>query len=62
MKKIIDILVERDDMTIEEAKDLICECREEILDVISMGGSYDEAAEIVEDYLGLEPDYLEYLI
>lgn len=61
MQEIINILVGRDGMSIEEAKDLIRECRSEIFDLVSRGGSYDEATEIIEDYLGLEPDYLEHL-
>ena len=47
--KVIDILMKRDGMSLEEAKLAIEECREALL-----GG--DEYA--IEDYLGLEDDYI----
>lgn len=51
----IKILMDRDDMTFEEAKRLVIECRNALL-------NGDESLiwtdEIIMDYLGLEPDYL----
>ena len=47
--KVIDILMRRDGMSLAEAKDAISECREALL-------SGDEYA--IEDYLGLEADYI----
>ena len=50
--RVIRILDERDGMTREDAKDLVYETREMII------RNPDEADEIIEDQLGLEPDYL----
>ena len=61
MEEIILILMRRDHLTRIEAYDLIEECREEILDACAEG-RYWEAEDILADYLGIEPDYLMYLI
>lgn len=61
MKEIISILTRRDPLTFNEAYELVCECREEILNACAEG-RYWEAEDILQDYLGLEPDYLMYLI
>lgn len=49
MNKTMKILMERDGLTEDEAKDLMTECREEL-----ESGNYNAMAEI----LGLEDDYL----
>ena len=55
-EKIIDIIMERDDIDYESAKSLVNETVDEI-------NQYpEEAYDIVQEYLGLEPDYLEYLL
>ena len=56
MDKIIKILMERDDMDYESARALCNETRDEII------CNPMQADEIIEDYLGLEPDYLEDLL
>ncbi len=56
MEKIIKILMERDNMEYEDARTLCIETRDEII------ANPTEADEIIMDYLGLEPDYLEYLL
>lgn len=56
MDKIIEILVKRDELTEEYARQLVNETRDEIM----MNPA--EADEIIMDYLGLEPDYLMDLI
>ncbi len=61
MKEIISILMRRDHLTRIEAYDLIEECREEILNACAEG-RYWEAEDILADYLGIEPDYLMYLL
>ena len=61
MKEIISILMWRDHLTFNEAYELVCECREEILNACAEG-RYWEAEDILADYLGIEPDYLMYLI
>ena len=61
MKEIISILTRRDNLTFNEAYELVCECREEILNACAEG-RYWEAEDILADYLGIEPDYLMYLL
>ena len=46
MNKIVEILMDRDGITEEDARALIEETRDEI----------------IQDYLGLEPDYLDYIL
>lgn len=53
MNNVIEILMKRDGLTKEEAKDLISETREEI-----MSNDPFEADDILMSNLGLEPDYL----
>ena len=57
MNKIIQILMKRDGMTYEEAKEVCEECREAMLEAID-SGYFDEAEEILRGDLGLEPDYI----
>ena len=45
-----------------EAYNIIEDCQAEIDDVLSYGGSYDTVMDIIQDYLGLEPDYLDLFI
>ena len=54
MNEIVKVLMNRDEMTEEEAKELVAECRERISD-----GENPE--EVLYD-LGLEPDYIFNLI
>ena len=53
MNKVVKILMERDGLTQQQAKELVEETREAL-------SSCDpwEAEEIIADYLGLELDYL----
>ena len=53
MNRIIKILMQRDNMDYESARTLCNETRDEII------SNPMEADEIIENYLGLEPDYLE---
>lgn len=55
-EEVIQILVDRDGIDREEARMLINETMDEIIQ------NPMEADEIIMDYLGLEPDYIEYLI
>ena len=57
MKKIVEILMERDGMTYADAKDLVNETR----DLLLSSDPWD-ADEIMADMLGLEPDYIMDLI
>ena len=58
MNRIIKILMERDGMSEQEARDLFKETRDEIL----MLNDPFEAEDIMSEYLGLEPDYIEDLL
>ena len=59
IKSLLQVLVERDGMQEEEAKKLIKEVKEVLLDRIENG---EDAYDICEEYFGLEPDYLNDLI
>lgn len=56
MNKIVEILMERDGITEEDARALIEETRDEIM------CNPENADEIIQDYLELEPDYLDYIL
>lgn len=64
-KQIARIIAKRDGIHIEEAQDIVQECQYAINDLLSSEiemtsyDLYDEATEILYDYLGLEPDYLD---
>ena len=67
MEEIIKILMQRDNISEEEARNRVDCCVAELHDMLNRTESvdfytYDWAASIVEDWLGLEPDYLEYLL
>ena len=66
MKEVIQILMRRDGISEEEARNLVEECRAEIYDVINHGDGgmsmYNEVVDIIADYLSLEPDYLECIL
>lgn len=55
MKEIINILMERDGLSLKEAKLLILETRNMILSALENG---DDPEEVLADMLGLEPDYI----
>ena len=62
MKRIVDILMKRDHVTKEEAENILKNVREEIQEVISIGGDYTEVEDIVMSELGLEMDYIDELL
>ena len=53
MNRVINILMKRDDIEYEDARNLVKETKDEII------SNPIDANEIIKDYLGLEPDYLE---
>ena len=55
MNRVVEILMKRDGISEDEARALVRETRDELI----MLDNPFEADEIIEDYLGLEPDYLE---
>lgn len=63
MNRIVKILMKRDNMTEAEARELVGAVKEDITQGIEEGFySYEDVACIIEDDLGLEPDYIEYLL
>lgn len=58
MREIIEILMKRDGISVNEAENLIEDCSEEMESAI-MRGNYQECEDILASYLGLEPDYLD---
>ena len=59
---IISLLMRRDDISENEARSLVEGCKAELDSLMEDGGSYDEAADIVCDWLSLEPDVLDIMI
>ncbi len=67
MRTVKEVLMYRDSMLPEDADDLIAEFQDE-LDFLQMDETMDpiemvcQAEEMMADYFGLEPDYLEEFI
>lgn len=61
MREIINILMRRDGISENEARNLVEDCMLEIHEAIA-AGRYMEAEDIIASYLGLEPDYIMDLI
>lgn len=57
MKEIIKILMERDGLTYEEAKEMYMDCRSELIDAMN-GTSCLSPEDVLLVNLGLEIDYL----
>ena len=55
MNRVVEILMERDDISQEHAESLVKETRDEILSLDNIL----EADDIIMEYLELEPDYLQ---
>ncbi len=58
MKSVLEVLMERDGMSEEDANDLINEAKEEANNVLENNGGLDDIEAILKDYFGLEPDYI----
>ena len=56
--RIIAILMERDELTEEEAGEQVEDAVEAINDILANGGSYEEAEDVLLEDLGLEMDYI----
>lgn len=57
-ERIISILMERDELTEEEAREQVEDAVEVINDILDNGGSYEEAEDVLLGDLGLEMDYI----
>ena len=55
MSELQTVLMQRDGLTETEAAEQIAECRADFNDRIASGGYPDE---ILQEYFGLEPDYI----
>lgn len=60
MEKVIKILMARDGLSYEDAKAMVIQCQEDLLNALSEGEM--DLDYIIEDELGLEPDYIEDLL
>lgn len=56
-KQIVDILIRRDGLSEKEAWNLVGDVQNQINDALVISDS-DEVERIIEDELGLEPDFL----
>ena len=56
--RIIAILMERDELTEEEAREQVEDAVDAINDILENGGSYEEAEDVLLEDLGLEMDYI----
>jgi len=56
--RIVTILMERDELTEEEAREQVEDAVEAINDILANGGSYEEAEDVLLEDLGLEMDYI----
>lgn len=57
MDRVVDILMERDGLTRQEAEELVAECRGACLDCLAED-DYAGAEDAVYEMLGLELDYV----
>ena len=56
-KEAVEVLMRRDDISREEAEEMVASAREEMLEAIELG-DYDLAEDILYCDLGLELDYI----
>jgi len=57
MREIAEVLMERDEMTAEEAEEVVNYTSDEIAEALENGAGYDDIEEIMLG-LGLEMDYI----
>lgn len=63
MKELVKILMERDGISKLEAENLVYGCRDAIYGELQTNiDPYEEVCDIIFDYLGLEPDYIDYFL
>ena len=65
IEDIITLLMRRDRISREEAEYLVDQCKEELNMIALVSNSflaYDEAADCVASWLGLEPDYIDIIM
>lgn len=57
MEKIIKLLMNRDGISYEDAREAYLECQAAIMEAVD-NGEYTEVDEILRSEVGLEPDYV----
>ena len=55
LRKVVNIIMERDNLSFDDAKEDVLECRRAMRAAIDSG---DDPEEILAELLGLEPDYI----
>ena len=62
LTELANVIAERDGITLNEAANAIENCGREIQDILEHAthgeNTYDLTAQVLNDWLGLEPDYL----
>lgn len=61
LKELAELIARRDDITLNEAIIVVEEAKEAMQDAF-YNGSLEEVEDILADFLGLEPDYLDLFI
>jgi len=61
MESIREILMRRDNMSVQDAENLIAEAREQFYEYLD-SGDQNSAYNICQEYFGLEPDYIDELL
>ena len=61
VEDIINLISNRDNISYIEAMNIVNECMEEMEEAIARG-NWQEAEDILNQYLSLEPDYLDILM
>lgn len=56
--RIVKILMKRDNMSMEDACNVLAGCRHEVDRALSNGEDWEIVEGIIEGYLGLEMDYI----
>jgi len=58
MKELLEILMERDGLSFDDATDVLVDLKEELISMMDEGCSLTEIEDYFSDETGLEPDYL----
>ena len=61
LEELASMIAKRDNISFEEAMAVIRDCAAD-MEQAFYNGSLDEAEDLLKDYLGLEPDYLDLFI
>lgn len=63
MQKIIQILMKRDNLTVDEAWQTVHDCQKEIDTILAdPNGTLEQCEDALRYWLGLEPDYIDYFM